>query len=245
MLIGTNELPGTNGEMVFMDLSAEDLGYPESIRKYASVDVTFEKAWDGVWLLNAAYTWSHSWGNNEGYVRSDNGQDDAGLTTLFDQPGLLDGAYGDLPNDRRHQVKVFGSYAITENFNVGANFQFWTGRPKNAFGYHPTDVFAQAYGSESFYKNGVLAPRGSEGRTNSYWNLDLTASYNFELSEDYDLTVRADIFNVLNNDTVTEVNEIYDDEGDVAGSGAVNPNFGLPTAWQSPRYVRLSLNLKY
>jgi len=168
-----------------------------------------------------------------------------GLTTLFDQPGLLDGAYGDLPNDRRHQVKVFGSYAITENFNVGANFQFWTGRPKNAFGYHPTDVFAQAYGSESFYKNGVLAPRGSEGRTNSYWNLDLTASYNFELSEDYDLTVRADIFNVLNNDTVTEVNEIYDDEGDVAGSGAVNPNFGLPTAWQSPRYVRLSLNLKY
>lgn len=245
MRIGTNELPGTNGEMVFMDLSKEDLGYPESIRKYAAVDVTFEKAWDGVWLLNAAYTWSHSWGNNEGYVRSDNGQDDAGLTTLFDQPGLLDGAYGDLPNDRRHQVKVFGSYAVTENFNIGANFQFWTGRPKNAFGYHPTDVFAQAYGSESFYKNGVLAPRGSEGRTNSYWNFDLTASYNFDLGEDYDLTLRADIFNVFGNDTVTEVNEIYDDEGDVAGSGSVNPNYGLPTAWQSPRYMRLSVNLKY
>ena len=243
--VGTNELPGTDGEMIYMDLSAEDLGYPESIRKYASVDVTFEKAWDGVWLLNAAYTWSHSWGNNEGYVRSDNGQDDAGLTTLFDQPGLLDGAYGDLPNDRRHQFKVFGSYAVTENFNLGANLQFWTGRPKNAFGYHPTDVFAQAYGSESFYKNGVLAPRGSEGRTNSYWNLDLTASYNVEIGEDYDLTLRADIFNVLNNDTVTEVNEIYDDEGDVAGSGAVNPNFGLPTAWQSPRYVRFSVNFRY
>lgn len=245
MLIGTTELPGTNGELVTMDLSADLLNYPESIRKYAAVDLTLEKAWDGVWLLNAAYTWSHNWGNNEGYVRSDNGQDDAGLTTLFDQPGLLDGAYGNLPNDRRHQVKVFGSYAVTDNLNFGANFQWQSGRPLNAFGFHPTDVFAQAYGSESFYAGGELAPRGSQGLTSSSWNVDVTASYSMDVTEDYELTLRADVFNVFNSSKVTEVVEIYDDEASDADNPTINPNFGLPTSWQTPRYVRLSASLRF
>ncbi len=180
MRIGTTELPGAEGELVYMDLSAEELGYPDSIRKYAAVDFMWQRAWDGVWMLNAAYTWSHNWGNNEGYVRSDNGQDDAGLTTLFDQPGLLDNAYGDLPNDRRHQVKLYGAYAVTEDLTLGANLQFWTGRPINAFGYHPTDTFAQAYDSESFFAGGEPAPRGSRGRTSSYYSIDVSASTEFD-----------------------------------------------------------------
>jgi hypothetical protein len=226
-------------------IPAADLNYPDSVRKYAAVDVTFERAWDGVWLLNAAYTWSHSWGNNEGYIRSDNGQDDAGLTTLFDQPGLLDGAYGNLPNDRRHSIKVFGAYQVTEDLLIGTNISWQAGRPKNAFGYHPTDEFAQAYGSESFFANGELVPRGSLGTTASVLSVDLTASYNIQLSDEYDLTLRADVFNILDSATVTEVDEIYDDEGFDAGSGQVNPTFGLPTNWQTPRYVRLSASLKF
>jgi hypothetical protein len=223
---------------------ASDLNYPESIRKFASIDVTLEKAWDGVWLLNAAYTWSHSWGNNEGYIRSDNGQDDAGLTTLFDQPGLLDGASGNLPNDRRHAVKVFGSYQLTEELNLGINATWQSGRPKNAFGYHPTDLFAQAYGSESFFADGELVPRGSLGTTSAILKIDVTASYNIDLSEDYNLTLRADIFNVLNSDTASEVQEVYDQEVG-PGSGLVTENFGLPTNWQTPRFVRLSASLKF
>jgi len=223
---------------------ASDLNYPESVRKFASIDVTLEKAWDGVWLLNAAYTWSHSWGNNEGYIRSDNGQDDAGLTTLFDQPGLLDGASGNLPNDRRHAVKVFGSYQVTEELNIGINATWQSGRPKNAFGYHPTDLFAQAYGSESFFADGELVPRGSLGTTSAILKIDVTASYNIDLSEDYNLTLRADIFNVLNSDTASEVQEVYDQEVG-PGSGLVTENFGLPTNWQTPRFVRLSASLKF
>jgi hypothetical protein len=226
-------------------IPASDLNYPESVRKYAGIDVTLEKAWDDVWLLNAAYTWSHSWGNNEGYVRSDNGQDDAGLTTLFDQPGLLDGAYGNLPNDRRHALKVFGAYQITEAFQLGANFQWQSGRPKNAFGYHPTDEFARAYGSESFYAGGELVPRGSLGTTSSSWSVDLTASYVMALNEDYDLTFRADVFNLFNNDTVTEVREIYDDEASDELNPTIDPNFGRATNWQTPRYARFSISLRY
>ena len=230
-------------------IPAADLNYPESIRKYTAIDISVEKAWDGVWFMNAAYTWSKSEGNNEGYIRSDNGQDDAGLTTLFDQPGLLDGAYGLLPNDRTHQIKAYGTYQITENFNVGANFSYQSGRPKNAFGYHPTDVFAQAYGSESFYAAGKLAPRGSYGRTDSVMQLDLSASYTMPLGEST-VTFRADVFNVFNFDTVTEVDEIHDRDGqdyDASNPAAaeLNPNFGKATNWQTPRYVRLSASYRF
>lgn len=227
-------------------IPAADLNYPESVREYTAIDLSLEKAWDGIWLLNAVYTWSKSEGNNEGYVRSDNGQDDAGLTTLFDQPGLLDGAYGYLPNDRRHQFKVYGGYQVTEQLNIGFNFTYRDGRPLNAFGYHPTDVFARGYRSESFYAGGELAPRGSRGRTDDVYNLDLSASYVMAIG-DSEVTFRADVFNVFNFDTETELNEIYDDEGNTDFSGdtpvyVVNPIYGQPTNWQSPRYVRLSVN---
>jgi outer membrane receptor protein involved in Fe transport len=227
-------------------IPASDLNYPESIRKYTAIDIAVEKGWDGVWMLKAAYTWSESEGNNEGYVRSDNGQDDAGLTTLFDQPGLLDGAYGLLPNDRTHQFKAYGTYQLTEDFNLGFNFNYQSGRPINAFGYHPTDVFAQAYGSESFYAQGQLVPRGSKGRTDDVMSIDLSASYKLDLGGS-DLTLRADVFNVLNSDTVTEVDEIWDDESQtVDPTNAVkSPTYGLPTNWQTPRYVRFSVNYAF
>jgi hypothetical protein len=226
-------------------IPASDLNYPESVRKYTAIDIAVEKGWDGVWMLKAAYTWSESEGNNEGYVRSDNGQDDAGLTTLFDQPGLLDGAYGLLPNDRTHQFKAYGSYQLTEDFNLGFNFSYQSGRPINAFGIHPTDAFAQAYGSESFYAQGQLVPRGSKGRTDDVMSIDLSASYRLDLNGS-DLVFRADVFNVLNSDTVTEVDEIWDDEGSPDySSPSKSPTYGLPTNWQTPRYVRFSVNYAF
>ncbi|WP_115720328.1 TonB-dependent receptor [Gallaecimonas mangrovi] len=226
-----------------INLSASELGYPKSERYYNAVDLIFDRMWDGKWMFHGSYTWSQSYGNNEGSVRSDNGQDDAGLTTLFDQPGLLDGAYGYLPNDRRHQIKMFGAYALDEAFTVSANFNWQSGRPKNAFGYHPTDEFAAAYGSESFYSLGEPSPRGSQGRLPSTWTLDLGLQWQTQFSEKYDLTLRADVFNVFNNDRATEVYEIYDDED--TGGASMDPMFGQATSYQTPRYVRLSASLKF
>jgi hypothetical protein len=245
----TTDPDGEDGplENTTYTIPADDLNYPDAERQYGAVDVTFNREWDGQWMFTGTYTWSHSWGNNEGYVRSDNGQDDAGLTTNFDQPGLTDGGYGDLPNDRRHSVKMFGSYQVTDNFNVGANFSWQTGKPRSAFGIHPTDIFAQAYDSESFYKGGVLSPRGSEGRTDSIWNVDLTASYDVDF-DGYNVNFRADIFNIFDNDAVTEVDEIYDDESlSQAGNGLFvkSPTYGFADNWQTPRYVRLSASISF
>ncbi len=230
-------------------IPADVLGYPEAKRKYASVDFTLNRAWDDTWMTSFTYTWAHSWGNNEGFVRSDNDQDDAGLTTNFDQPGLTDGASGNLPNDRRHQVKITGAYQVIENLTLGANFNFTTGRPLNSFGVHPTDAFASLYGAASFVKEGQLVQRGSEGRTPNTWSLDLSASYDYYF-EDNKITFRADIFNVTNNDKATQLNEVNERisyyDGDFGGyRGEPNPTYGLPTSFQKPRYVRLSVSAEF
>lgn len=229
-------------------IPADMLGYPEAERQYAAVDLTVDRAWDDIWMMSFTYTWSHSWGNTEGAVRSDNDQTDSGLTTNFDQPGLLDGAYGNLPNDRRHAVKLTGAYQLFENFTLGANFRWTSGRPLNSFGYHPTDLFASYYDAESFVKDGELVSRGSEGRTPSTWTLDLSAKYLIEL-EQADVALRADIFNLFNNDDATQLNEINEryagqsDEGLFLGE--YNPSYGLPTSFQTPRYVRFSVEVNF
>jgi len=147
----------------FIDLSSEILDYPRAKRKYRAFELTAEKMAEN-WYVMASYTLASSKGNNEGYVRSDNGQDDAGLTTNFDQPGLTDFGYGYLPNHRRHTLKVFGNYRFADIANgslrVGFNSSWTSGRPKNCFGQHPTDAFAAQYGDESFFCDGEESPRG-------------------------------------------------------------------------------------
>ncbi|WP_448567176.1 TonB-dependent receptor [Thalassotalea ganghwensis] len=246
----------TNGPLPLdtYTITADDLGYPEAKRKYVSWDLTIDRAWDDKWMYSFTYTWSHTWGNNEGFVRSDNDQTDSGLTTNFDQPGLVDGAYGNLPNDRRHAVKMNGAYSVTEDFRLGFNFNWTQGRPLNAFGYHPTDAFASAYDAASFVKDGQLVTRGSEGRTPNTWSLDLSANYDLYFS-DTKVTLRADIFNVTNNDKPVQVDELNernagwvpyaDSPFDYIKSGEPNPTYGLPTAFQRPRYVRFSVSAEF
>ncbi|MDG1751462.1 MAG: TonB-dependent receptor, partial [Thalassotalea sp.] len=230
-------------------ITADQLGYPEAERSYASVDVTFDRAWEDDWMFGFTYTWAHSWGNNEGFVRSDNDQDDSGLTTNFDQPGLTDGANGNLPNDRRHSFKINGAYQVIENLTVGANFNWTEGRPLNSFGFHPTDAFASLYQAASFVKDGQLVQRGSEGRTPNTWNLDLSVTYDYYM-DDNKITFRADVFNVTNNDKGTQFNEVNERysgwDADLGGyDGEYNPTYGLPTNFQTPRYFRFSVNAEF
>ncbi len=243
--------PDGDGALPFdkYTIPGDVLGYPKAERTYVAADFTLNRAWDDVWMMGATYTWSHSWGNNEGFVRSDNDQDDSGLTTNFDQPGLTDGGSGNLPNDRRHSLKLNGAYQIIENLTIGANFNFQTGRPRSSFGHHPTDVFASWYGDESFVKNGQIVPRGSQGETPNTWTLDLSANYNLDY-EGNNIIFRIDVFNVTDNDEVTQVNESNERSGGGWGPndeylGEPNPTYELPTSFQAPRYVRFSVSAEF
>lgn len=226
-------------------IPGSELGYPEAERTYNAIDLTLNRSWTDDWSMSATYTWSQSYGNTEGLVKSDNAQGDAGLTQDFDFPELMDGADGYLPNDRRHMLKLFGAYAITENFTVGANFTVESGRPLNKFGIgHPDG--RPGYGDTYYTLNedGTtfdFNPRGTAGRTDWVYRLDLSASYNLEISDDIDVLFKANIYNVLNSSATTRQYEIYES----GTEGIKDPDYGLTTAFQTPRYVELSASVKF
>lgn len=234
--------------------TAEELVYPEAERTYYAIDVNLAKVWDGQWSLDATYTWSHSYGNSEGLVKSDNGQDDAGLTTDYDFPELMDGAYGNLPNDRRHMLKVFGSYAITEELTVGINYSLQSGRPLNAFGLAHPDIGEVDYGSTYYLatdtgevdENGAIiydyeyVPRGSQGRTPWVSRIDLNLLYTTEISG-LDTRFKVDVFNVLNADNATR----FDETAESQVGQFDTRSYGLPLAFQTPRYVQFSASVKF
>ena len=218
-----------------VDLSAADLNYPEVSREYKAIAIALDRPFDGDWGLKASYTWSSTKGNYEGTVKSDNGQDDAGITQDFDQPGLTDGSYGYLPNHRRHLLKVFGTKAINDKLTFGMAFRAESPRKFGCIGTHPTDVFASAYGDSSWYCEGKLTPRASAFESDTITTLDALLSYRFSER----LIFRLDMFNVLDSQAVTDMNE-YGESG-----GAPNPNYQLPVNFQAPRKVRLGMQFDF
>lgn len=233
-------LPGETQRRT-VDFSAEDLNYPEAKREYTALSLTFERAFDGVWALQGSWTLSKSEGNTEGYVKSDNGQTDAGITQDFDQPGLTEGADGLLPNHRLHAFKLFGSYQLTENLLVGGNLSINSGRKFGCFGLHPTDFFAQQYGAASNFCGGVLVPRGSAYTSDWIQQFDVSLRYTVpETAIPGDLVLRADIFNLLNFDGETDVNEFGED-----GEAVPDPDYLKAVGYQQPRFVRLGFDLTF
>tara|TARA_B100001765_G_scaffold22801_1_gene12992 strand:- start:173 stop:1090 length:918 start_codon:yes stop_codon:yes gene_type:complete len=218
-----------------VDLSAADLNYPKVSRKYKAVVIALDRPFDGDWGLRASYTWSSTKGNYEGTVKSDNGQDDAGITQDFDQPGLTDGSYGYLPNHRRHLLKVFGTKALNDKMTLGMAFRIESPRKFGCIGTHPTDVFASAYGDSSWYCEGKLTPRASVFESDTIETLDALLTY--RVSDR--LIFRFDVFNIFDSDNVIDMNE-YGESG-----GVTNPNYQLPTNFQSPRRIRLGMQFDF
>lgn len=214
-------------------LSPELLGYPKASRVYYALELFAEKVWDGKWSASFSYTWSQSFGNYEGWVLSDNGQDDAGITILFDSPMATENTKGYLPNDRRHQVKVFGSYAISPELSLGANVLLSSGRPINKIGWRADPVRGST--SNDYF----AAPRGSLGTTDWVFNTNLSLVYRPKWA-DKRVSFTLDAFNILNGKAVTEVVETYQN-----ASGGTDYSYGTPSSWQRPRYFRLSANFEY
>ncbi|KQQ40292.1 hypothetical protein ASF61_05825 [Duganella sp. Leaf126] len=216
-------------------IPASALGFPKPERTYKSLELTFERPWDGKWSLQGSYVMAFSKGNTEGYVKSDIGQDDAGISQDWDYPGLMEGAYGYLPNDRRHTVKLFGAYQVADEWRLGTNLVVQSGRPKNCLGYYNgnLDTVSIGYGSASFYCNGVFNPRGSQGRL--AWTTEVGVQANYQPKWQKGLTFTIDALNIFNERTVTSINE----QGETA-LGTPSATYMQPQSFQSARKFRFT-----
>jgi hypothetical protein len=225
------------------------VGYPEVDRTLDMINFTFEREFDGTWGLQGSYTWMDSQGNYEGSVKSDVGQDDAGLTQDFDQPGLADETTnGPLPNHREHTFRLFGTWSPIENFMIGANVFIQSPRQFGCLGFHPTDPYAGAYGAASFYCNidGVggseATPRGSVLESDWRQQLDLSFIWNQELGGDGgpEAQFRFDVFNATDEEGVTDLNEV----GEITAT-VMSPTYGLPLAYQAGRRFRAGVAIRF
>jgi hypothetical protein len=247
-----------DGNLTAVTIPAKYWGLAKYERTYNALEVTLEKPFNGKWGAQASYTWSKSKGTAEGYVQSTLQQEDAGLTQDFDFGSLTDGSKGYLPNDRRHVIKVFGNYQATDDIRLGANLTVSSGRPLSCIGYVPTTVSdfnkvdgtsgSGDYTSASSYYcvnpttgKSTLVPRGTAGRTPWTGQLDLQAAYMPKIAQGK-LTLQIDVFNVLNSQRVTRVNEVadYSRATTSAIEGKVNPNYLNPTNYQDARSVLLT-----
>jgi hypothetical protein len=228
-----------DGTLDRVDLSAADLGYPKLERKYAALDLFFEKPFDGRWYAKLNYTLSKNWGNTEGQVLSDIGQGDVSTTQAFDFPELMEHANGLLPNDRKHQFKLVSYFQATPEWGVGLNGLLASGRPKNCIGSYPNpDITPASYGSAFFYCNGVATPRGSQGRLPWDFRVDMNVVYKPELVPG--LGIKLDAFNVLNRQTAETIDELHDIDG-----GAPSGTYTRVISYTAPRSFRLSVQYDY
>jgi hypothetical protein len=214
----------------WVTVSAEDLNLPRATRTYRALELTFNKPWNGRTGLFASYTLGESIGNYEGWVRSDNGQDDAGITNLFDTEDMTRGSYGPLPNDRRHTIKAWGNLRISDSLTVGANMMFQTGMPKNCFGNRPG---ADAYADSTFYCFGRDHSRGDQGRTPNFLQFDLNAQYVLNIANQ-EVVVTGTVYNVLDSARAME----FDNEEE-------SSFYDLPFRYQSPRTVRIGFRYNF
>ncbi|USU07533.1 TonB-dependent receptor [Sphingomonadaceae bacterium OTU29MARTA1] len=238
-------------------LTAADLGLPQAKRTYKSMTFTVDREFDGKWSLSANYTLSALVGNIEGGVRSDNGQADSGLTTNFDFPALVNGAYGFLPGHRRHNLKIYGSYQLVDAVNIGLNFQLTSPRKFGCIGTVPDAVDggnSASYGAAGFYCNvdssgnvvtlgstdtRALTPRGSVFQSD--WSALLNLDVGIKVPTDaFDGTLRLSVFNILNSQAALDFNEVG-----TTGTGLPLATYGLTSSYQAPRSARIQFGVNF
>jgi hypothetical protein len=223
---------------------------PKAKRTYSALEFFVQGNWDK-FFLQGSYTYAKAKGNTEGGVRSDNGQADTGTTSDFDYAAAMLGAYGYGPNDRRHSLKLFGNYELTDEWSFGGNLLVQSGRPISCIGVYK-GLNVSYYGNIHFScdsgapdasgNNGdTIVPRGTVGRTPWTTSLDLNLAYAPNWAEG--LQFKVDVFNVFNSRKPISVNEIGEDAG---GNPATVANTYLtPTSWQTPRSVRFMVQYDF
>lgn len=235
-----NKLP--DGSTPVATLKASDLGYPRPSRNYNAVTLTFDRTFDQKWSLSASYTLAFDKGNYEGGVRSENGQLAINRTADFDSPGFVNGAYGYLPNDRRHSFKAYGSYRLFEALDLGANAVLQSPAHYSCIGAVPisVDAYANTYHGYGYYCRGQLIPRGTAFNGDWRSQVDVSAVVHLPLPYKVDASVRLDIFNIFNSKAVTSYNN-FGEQGD----GSANPDYRSPVNYQAPRSMRLTARLGF
>ena len=217
----------------------------QAVRKYQALQLTAQQRRGDRMQWFGSYVYSRARGNYAGLHLQEPSQPLPNATTAFDLPELTEGAYGYLSNDRPHHLKIGGFHRLPWRMLGGVFAQYSSGTPFSKYGPHPTSSHPR-----------FISPRGTAGRTPDIWNVDLRLELPIALGGDRQVRLIADVFNATNNDEAIGVDQIWNVTprvhslpnecgGTVANCPGANPNFGNPTAFQTPRTVRFGAKLSW
>ena len=193
-------------------------------------EINLEAEWQGDnYWVGASYVYSDYSGNfdQDNTTVTNDGDIFIGSSNLADGAGrqLWDNKDGTLRGDRPHLFKMYGYYNLKWNAVFGAYFVYQSGQPWEAW---DVEVYRHLTGSTSDTIR-YAEPAGSR-RTSSHAQLDLNYTQNFYLggADQYNIQLRADIFNVFDSQTAYNIEPRVN-----------NSNFGEARDWYNPRRVQL------
>jgi outer membrane receptor protein involved in Fe transport len=222
-----------------VSMNKEDWGFTQGAkRKYYAFNPYLEHPFDGKWFMRVDYVFSKSYGNTEGQVKSDIGQNDVSKTQDWDAAALMIHSNGLLANDRTHQFKAFGSYQLTPEWNFSGTVKLTSGAPKSCLGYIGPDEGGPggdpiSYGSAYHTCNGQLFAPGDK-REPWVKQLDLAAEYRPAFA-DHKLAFGVQVFNVTNERKPLSSDPTYEDS-----AFTVSNTYNTAEYFQNPRYARLT-----
>jgi hypothetical protein len=220
-------------------VSNADFGFPQLKRNYYGLEMYLEHPFDGKWYGKVDYVYSKSYGNSEGQVRSDIGQDDVSATVDWDYPTLMQYSGGELSNSRRHVLKAYGSYQLTDEVMLSGNLSVQSGSPKTCLGQFGADQSDPTqYGSFYHYCFGQPSPPGSMGHNPWVYLLDLSAEYRPEWA-DKKLAFNFTVFNVFNTREPLQINP------QAGTTGAPLADYKVTLYQQTPRYARFGITYDF
>jgi hypothetical protein len=221
-------------------MSKDDWGFTTGAkRKYYALDLYLEHPFDGKWFARVDYTFSKSYGNTEGQVKSDIGQNDISKTQDWDAAELMIHSNGLLANDRKHQFKAYGSYQLTPEWMFSGSMRITSGTPKSCLGFFgPNDDDPISYGSSYHSCAGRLYAPGDQ-RMPWFKQLDLAVEYRPAFA-DHKLAFGLQVFNVTDERKPLLNDYVYEDD-----RFTVSNTYGAGLYYQTPRYARLTASYDF
>ncbi|HEX7325018.1 MAG TPA: TonB-dependent receptor [Rhodanobacteraceae bacterium] len=235
-----NDPNGTSLDRV--TYTAADQGFNRGPKRdYYALDLSLSHQWDGKWFARVDYTFARSYGNDEGPVDSITGQggNSESLTATWDFPQVMQYSYGVLPNDQKHQLKVYGAYAINGEWTVAGNLFIASGHPVDCLGHFgPAQTDPLGYGNNYHWCAGAPSRPGSTGFTPWTHQLSLNVDYRPAWAQ-HKLAFDLAVFNVFNNQTPVFMLPQF------GTTAAPDTEYRLVEGWTPPRAVRFAVSYNW
>jgi outer membrane receptor protein involved in Fe transport len=219
-------LTSPSSQQLFMVTNRDDIH-----QEFKSVVFQTYKRFSSSWQAQGSYTWQDSKGFATGSVTGNGNEDFQSLSptgAAFRTPNEMINAYGPMPTNNTHSIKVSSTYQAPFDFHFGMKYSYESSRPIGRL----ITVRGLSQGTVT-----VLAePRGSYTMPATK-DLQVRIDRDFRLTASQKIRLSMDIANILNTGTVLSVRNNSSQTG--------NANFGQTLSVVRPRAVLFGVRYQF